>query len=70
MKSEKIKEANNFISENIGKLNNEYRLKYHLMGEYGWINDSYLTFITISKLFLKFIWKLLHNTFSHHISHF
>jgi len=35
----KINKANKFINENVYKLNNEYRLNYHLMGEYGWIND-------------------------------
>lgn len=35
----KIAEANKFIKENKHKLNREYRLNYHLMGEYGWIND-------------------------------
>lgn len=34
-----IKEADRFIKENKHKLNHQYRLKYHLMGEYGWIND-------------------------------
>lgn len=32
-------EADEFIKENKHKLNMEYRLNYHLMGEYGWIND-------------------------------
>lgn len=31
--------ADKFIKENKHKINNEYRLNYHLMGEYGWIND-------------------------------
>lgn len=35
----KIDKANKYIKENKHKLNNEYRLNYHLMGEYGWIND-------------------------------
>ncbi|MDI3311164.1 MAG: glycoside hydrolase family 32 protein [Thermoanaerobacterium sp.] len=35
----KIIDANEFIRRNKEKLNQRYRLKYHLMGEYGWIND-------------------------------
>ncbi|OXT05986.1 sucrose-6-phosphate hydrolase [Thermoanaerobacterium thermosaccharolyticum] len=35
----KIDEANEFIKQNKAKVNPKYRLKYHLMGEYGWIND-------------------------------
>lgn len=31
--------ADKFIKNNKYKINNEYRLNYHLMGEYGWIND-------------------------------
>jgi beta-fructofuranosidase len=36
---EKIFKANKFIQKNKGKVNQKYRLNYHLMGEYGWIND-------------------------------
>ncbi|WP_291632860.1 glycoside hydrolase family 32 protein [Clostridium sp.] len=36
---DKIKEANVFIKNNKYRINSEYRLNYHLMGEYGWIND-------------------------------
>lgn len=36
---EKIIKANKFIQENKEKVNLEYRLNYHLMGEYGWVND-------------------------------
>lgn len=35
----KISNANEFIKRNKKKLNQRYRLKYHIMGEYGWIND-------------------------------
>lgn len=35
----KISNADEFIRRNKKKLNQRYRLKYHLMGEYGWIND-------------------------------
>ncbi len=31
--------ADKYISENRAKLNDTYRLKFHLMGEVGWIND-------------------------------
>jgi len=31
--------ADRFIKENRNKIIQQYRLKYHLMGEYGWIND-------------------------------
>jgi beta-fructofuranosidase len=31
--------ADQYIKENKHKINNQYRLNYHLMGEYGWIND-------------------------------
>ncbi|AEM79243.1 glycoside hydrolase family 32 protein [Thermoanaerobacter wiegelii] len=34
-----INDANKYIQENKCRLNLQYRLKYHLMGEYGWIND-------------------------------
>lgn len=35
-----IKEkANRYIIENKDKINKQFRLKYHLMGECGWIND-------------------------------
>lgn len=39
MTKDMITKANNFIKENKRKLKQEYRLNYHLMGEYGWIND-------------------------------
>ena len=39
MFSNKIREANQYIKENKYKINDQYRLNYHLMGEYGWIND-------------------------------
>ncbi|MCM8711575.1 glycoside hydrolase family 32 protein [Clostridium sp. SYSU_GA19001] len=39
MVRDKLQEANEFIKNNKHKLNKEYRLNYHLMGEYGWIND-------------------------------
>jgi len=39
MTIDKIKAANEFIQINKNKINSEYRLNYHLMGEYGWIND-------------------------------
>ncbi|MGH4137883.1 glycoside hydrolase family 32 protein [Clostridium sp.] len=39
MTIDKIKAANEFIQKNKNKINSEYRLNYHLMGEYGWIND-------------------------------
>lgn len=35
----KVDEANKFVEENKYKLNRRYRLNYHLMGQYGWIND-------------------------------
>lgn len=31
--------ADKYIKENKNKIKNQYRLNYHLMGEYGWIND-------------------------------
>ena len=31
--------ADQYIKENKHKIKNQYRLNYHLMGEYGWIND-------------------------------
>jgi len=34
-----FKNPDEFIKENKNKLNKEYRLNYHFMGEYGWIND-------------------------------
>jgi beta-fructofuranosidase len=36
---EQIDKANRFVLENKEKVNPEYRLNYHFMGEYGWIND-------------------------------
>jgi sucrose-6-phosphate hydrolase len=39
MCSNKKREADQYIKENKYKINNQYRLNYHLMGEYGWIND-------------------------------
>ena len=39
MCSNKKEEANKYIKKNKHNINNEYRLNYHLMGEYGWIND-------------------------------
>lgn len=39
MKNTKIDEANIYINENKHKINSEYRANYHLMREYGWIND-------------------------------
>ena len=39
MYSNKKEEANQYIKQNKYKVNSEYRLNYHLMGEYGWIND-------------------------------
>src|SRR5665811_906982 len=36
---DKIKAADEFIQNNKNVVNSEYRLNYHLMGEYGWIND-------------------------------
>lgn len=39
MCSNKKDKADKFIKENKHKINNQYRLNYHLMGEYGWIND-------------------------------
>lgn len=39
MYSNKKEEANQYIKQNKYKINSEYRLNYHLMGEYGWIND-------------------------------
>lgn len=35
----KLCEPNEFIKANKYKINTEYRLNYHLMGEFGWIND-------------------------------
>jgi beta-fructofuranosidase len=40
MCSNKKQEADQYIKQNKHKINNQYRLNYHLMGEYGWINDS------------------------------
>ncbi|WP_129724273.1 glycoside hydrolase family 32 protein [Xylanivirga thermophila] len=34
-----LEKANRFVEQNQGKVVNKYRLKYHLMGQYGWIND-------------------------------
>jgi sucrose-6-phosphate hydrolase len=34
-----LEKANRFIGENKHLLREEYRLGYHLMGEFGWIND-------------------------------
>ncbi len=34
-----LKQAMQYISENKSKVNSKYRLKFHLMGECGWIND-------------------------------
>ncbi len=34
-----LSESEKFISENKALVNSQYRLKYHLMGEMGWIND-------------------------------
>ena len=31
--------ADQYIKENKHKINNQYRLNYHLMAEYGWLND-------------------------------
>lgn len=39
MCSNKKREADQYIKENKDKINEQYRLNYHLMGEYGWIND-------------------------------
>lgn len=36
---DKLYEANEFIEANKDRINTEYRLNYHLMGEFGWIND-------------------------------
>lgn len=35
----KLDEAEKYIKANKERLNKQYRLEYHLMGEYGWIND-------------------------------
>lgn len=34
-----LEKANCFIQQNYSNVVNQYRLKYHLMGKYGWIND-------------------------------
>lgn len=39
MIANKLDKANTFVKENKNNLNMEFRLNYHLMGEYGWIND-------------------------------
>lgn len=39
MELKNINDANKYIQANKSRLNLQYRLKYHLMGEYGWIND-------------------------------
>ncbi|NLK98285.1 MAG: glycoside hydrolase family 32 protein [Epulopiscium sp.] len=39
MENTKTKAADQFIKANKSKLNTQYRLNYHLMGEFGWIND-------------------------------
>ncbi|EKQ57923.1 MULTISPECIES: glycoside hydrolase family 32 protein [unclassified Clostridium] len=39
MYSNKKREADQYIKNNKHKINDQYRLNYHLMGEYGWIND-------------------------------
>ncbi|MCX8074364.1 MAG: glycoside hydrolase family 32 protein [Clostridia bacterium] len=39
MTKDMLKLADDFIRENKQKINPQYRLRYHLMGEYGWIND-------------------------------
>jgi len=39
MCSNKKNKADQYIKENKHKIKNQYRLNYHLMGEYGWIND-------------------------------
>lgn len=39
MCSNKKRDADQYIKQNKYKINNQYRLNYHLMGEYGWIND-------------------------------
>ena len=36
---EQIAKANKFVLENKERVKPEYRLSYHFMGEYGWIND-------------------------------
>ena len=35
----KKEEADQYIKQNKHKINNQYRLNYHFVGEYGWIND-------------------------------
>ncbi len=37
--SEILRYARYFVSNNRDKVNNKYRLKFHLMGECGWVND-------------------------------
>lgn len=39
MANSQCEKADRFITECRHKVNNRYRLKYHLMGECGWIND-------------------------------
>ena len=39
MCSNKKKEADQYIKKNKHQINNQYRLNYHLMAEYGWLND-------------------------------
>ncbi|BCZ44773.1 glycosyl hydrolase [Clostridium gelidum] len=39
MCSNKKEEADQYIKQNKHKINNQYRLNYHLMAEYGWLND-------------------------------
>jgi beta-fructofuranosidase len=35
----KLNKARNYVEENKDKVNQEYRLRYHVMAETGWIND-------------------------------
>ena len=67
MCSNKKEEANQYIKKNKHNVNNEYRLNYHLMGEYGWINDpnGFIQYKDMYHLFYQYypyesVWGPMH----------
>ena len=38
-KQNKLQQANDYIKNNINKVDNTYRQKYHIMPQIGWMND-------------------------------
>ena len=54
-KQNKLQQANDYIKNNINKVDNTYRQKYHIMPQIGWMNDIQMDLYIIKVSIIYFI---------------